>query len=101
MMSLDPLLIRWRQHAIVGILLHNHFDCGLSIGWVSCAHSCLLLEDACEPLAPEWRLAIQRSNWWSQLRINDNVFGIRHIKLRKSNYKLEYSKRFDYILFQL
>ena len=45
-MSLNPLLVRWGQHAIVGVLLHNHFNRSLGICWIGCAHSCLLLENA-------------------------------------------------------
>jgi len=93
----NPLLIGRRKHTIIRILLNYHFNRGLSIGRISCPHASLLLKDTSQPFASQRRLAIKRCHWRSQLRINDNVFGVGHFKL--SNYKLEYSNQFTRSLF--
>lgn len=63
MMPLVPLFVRRSQHTIIGVLVHNHLDSGLSVGRIDRAHSSLLLEDARESVTSEWRLAIEGCNW--------------------------------------
>ena len=57
--SLVPLLIGWCKHAVVSVFLNYHFDGGLGVGWIGRAHSSLLLENARQTLAPEWRFAVE------------------------------------------
>ena len=76
--TLIPLLIGGGKHAVVCVLLHDHFYSGLSVGGVGRAHSCLLFENASESCSSKRRFSIQGRYWWSELRINDNVFSIGH-----------------------
>ena len=74
MMSLVPLIVIWGQHAIVRILVDDELGRSLSVGGVTSLKLSMCSKDISKPLTSEWRFAIDRSNWRSQLRINYNVF---------------------------